>query len=194
MPCLPGVRPALTCLITGIFDCCWLPEKSRFLWTQALPLIVIVVSVREVSSVFDLVSLVFLISTLGELVSSFRFAVAKGVSLFSAGFSCVGGLEVCGLGVFSLGRFCGWFGVFFFFCFVFFFVAVLSMLLVWLVAVGVSFGVLSGLSVSMSSVSFSSFSSLSDSQIPLVFSSFSSSLNSCSGFGSLSLSSYVESR
>ena len=144
-----------------------------------------VVSVREVSSVFDLVSLVFLISTLGELVSSFRLVAAKGVSLFSAGFSCVDGVGVCGLGVFSLGRFCGWVGVFFF-CFVFFFVAVLSVLLVWLVAVGVSFGVLSGLSVSMSSVSFSSFSSLSDSQIPLMFSSFSSCLDSCSGSGSLS--------
>ena len=175
VPCLPGVRPALTCLIIGILDCCWLPEKSRFLWTQALPLIVIVVSVREVSSVLDLVSLVFLISTLGELVSSFRFVVVvTGVSLFSAGFSCVGGLEVCGLGVFSLGRFFGWFGVFFFFCFVF----VLSLLLVWLVAVGVSFGVLSGLSVSMSSVSFSSFLSLSDSQIPLMFSPFSLWLDS----------------
>ena len=70
----------------------------------------IVVSIRDVSSVFDLMSLVFLMSTLGELVSNFRFVVVTGVSLFSAGFSCVAGLEVCGLGVFSLGRFCGWFG------------------------------------------------------------------------------------
>ena len=123
----------------------------------------IVVSVCEVSSVFDLVSLVFLISTLGELVSSFRFVVVTGVSLFSAGFSCVGGLEVCGLGSFLWASSVVGLG--------FSSSSVSSSSLLpcclcyWSGCSRCIFFVLSRLSVSMSS----SFSSLSDSQIPLMF-------------------------